>query len=105
MTRRHLTSGLFGLVFAGGLFAIVLYASRYWPLQLWGRDGLFGIGWLRSGGDVLRQQLNALWRSLGIGQLGAFDILIWGLAIFGFLSVLQWIWTTISAKLRPDAEQ
>jgi hypothetical protein len=93
MTPRLFTSGLFGLGLAGGLFAVVLYASRYWPVQLWSRDGLFGIGWLPPGGDVLRHQMNALWRSLGIRQLEAFDVLIWGLAIFGFLSILQWIWT------------
>lgn len=96
MSARHILAGLFGLVLTGALAAIALYASRFWTPRLWGRDGLFGAEWLRPDGELLRQQWNQLLRGSGFGELNAFDILLWALAIFTVLSLLQWVWSKLA---------
>lgn len=92
MTGRHLMAGLFGLTLAGLLAAIALYASRFWIWRFWSNDGLFGWAFLRRDGDILRRQLREAANGLGLREINAFDVLIWGALAFLLLSVMQWLW-------------
>jgi len=71
------------------LAALLLYASPYWPLQLWGRPGLFGLSQLPPGGDLVGRWLRGT-------MLAPFDVLVWAMGSFSVLSALQWV----SSKLR-----
>ncbi|MGI9407136.1 MAG: hypothetical protein ACR2O4_12270 [Hyphomicrobiaceae bacterium] len=74
-----------GIVGAILLTVVLLYLSRFWIWQApWDTGGLFGIGALAPGGDVLRR----LFRGT---TLGAFDLVIWTGLVFGGLSALQWL--------------
>lgn len=73
---------IFGILLAVVLAAILLYVSRYWQFNLWAQDGLFGIQSLRPNGDLLRDLLG------GTG-LRPFDILIWAIGAFLFLTAVQ----------------
>ena len=55
-----------GLCLALILAVALAYVSRFWVVELWGREGLFGVGEVRAGGDLWRGWMR------GIG-LGAFD--------------------------------
>ncbi len=74
---------IFGVLLALGLATILLYVSRYWIFgSLWTRDGLFGIAYLRPNGDLLRSWLSGtIWPP--------FDIVIWAIGAFLFLSAVQ----------------
>jgi hypothetical protein len=73
---------LLGIVGALLLAALIAYASRYWVFDLWPREGLFGIQGLPPQGDLVR-------RFLGGTVWSPFDIVIWGIAAFLFLSLIQ----------------
>lgn len=80
---------IFGILLAILFAAILLYVSRYWLFDLWGRDGLFGIEYLRPNGDLLRGWLGGtIW--------SPFDIVIWGIGAFLFLTLMQ----TIADRLK-----
>ncbi len=73
---------IFGVVIAILLAAILLYVSRYWLFDLWSREGLFGVEYLRPNGDLMRSWLGGtIWQP--------FDIVIWGIFAFLFLSTVQ----------------
>ncbi len=78
--RRIIGLGLFAL-----LAVAFAYVSRFWVLDLWGRDGLFGIAALRSGGDLWRRWMNDL-------GLATYDVLLWVIAVFLCLTLLQKLW-------------
>ena len=73
---------VFGVFLAVLLAAILFYVSRYWPFDFWGREGLFGVKALRPNGDLLRS-----W--LGGTMLRPFDIVIWAIGAFLFLSAIE----------------
>ena len=58
------------------------YISRFWDFRLWGREGLFGI-------DALRPQGGLLARWLRGTDFAPFELLIWIVALFLSLSILQ----------------
>ena len=60
----------------------LLYLSRFWIFDLWGRPGLFG--W-----DVLRPQGGLLGQWLRGTALRPFELLIWAIGGFALLSALQ----------------
>jgi hypothetical protein len=73
-----MTARISGLLLAAALAAILFYASRYWPA------GFLGLG----GGDFIRAWLGGtIW--------GPFDIVIWGIAGFLFLSLAQALWDRV----------
>ncbi|MEM8851717.1 MAG: hypothetical protein AAGE03_17000 [Pseudomonadota bacterium] len=74
MTRRVLTLGLMICV-----VIVLFYASRYWPLRLWGRNEFFG---LPPQGGLIRQWLRGT-------QFAPFELLIWGIGSFLILTGLQ----------------
>lgn len=92
MTARTLVSGLFGLALAAFLAGLALYVSRYWTWRFWDQEGLFGVKQLGRDGDLLRRNLGDVLNPLGLGQLNALDVVLWGLLIFLVLSLLQWLW-------------
>ncbi|MEL7098697.1 MAG: hypothetical protein AAGM84_07705 [Pseudomonadota bacterium] len=63
--------------------AALLYASPYWPVQLWGRPGLFGLSSLPPGGDLVGRWLRGT-------PLAPFDLMVWAVGSFALLSTLQW---------------
>lgn len=73
-----------GLLIASLLAILVAYASRYWIFDLWPREGLFGLGGLPPEGAIIR-------RITGGTILAPFDILLWGIGAFLFLSFAQFI--------------
>lgn len=78
-----------GLLLALILLAALAYVSRFWVFAWWGRDGLFGIGALRAGGDLWRGWMNSL-------GLGPYDLVLWGVVGFGLLTLIQNIWDRLS---------
>ena len=79
---------LIGLVLAIVLAVVFLYISRFWIFDLWGREGLFGIEYLRPGGDLLRRELRGTF-------FAPYDLLVWVAGGFVILSVLDNIWSKI----------
>lgn len=70
------------LAIAGLVGLVLLYVSRFWPFELWGREGLFGWPELRPGGDLL-----ARW--LGGTPAAPFELIIWAAVAFLSLTFLQ----------------
>jgi hypothetical protein len=62
---------IIGLAIALIIAVVMLYLSRFWPVELWGREGLFGWDALRPGGDILRRD----WLHGTI--LRPYDLIIW----------------------------
>ena len=77
-----------GTVLAAFLAALAIYVSRYWIFRFWDREGLLGVETLRPQGGLLRQYLRGT-------DAAPFDILLWGLAVFLVLTVLQFVWNRI----------
>ena len=77
MARR-----IFGLVVIAIIAVILLYLSRFWIFNLWGRDGLAGIAELRPDGGLLRQWLRGT-------PFAPFELLIWAVGAFLILTWLQ----------------
>lgn len=71
-----------GLGLAAVTGAILLYLSPYWPFELWGREGLFGIEAFRPGGDLLGRWLRGT-------MIAPFDVLIWVVIVFLGLTWIQ----------------
>jgi len=79
---------IIGLILAILLAIVFLYVSRFWVFDLWGREGLFGIEYLRSGGDLLRRELRGTF-------FAPYDLLVWVAGGFVILSVLDNVWSRI----------
>lgn len=61
---------------------VLVYLSRFWVFDLWGRQGLFGVQELRPQGDLL-----SLWlRGTGAAP---FELLIWAISAFLVLTGLE----------------
>lgn len=78
-----------GLCLALILAVALAYVSRFWVVELWGREGLFGVGGLRAGGDLWRGWMRVI-------GLGAFDLILWAVAGFALLTVVQKIWDRLT---------
>lgn len=61
---------------------LLLYVSRFWPFELWGRDGLLGWAALAPGGDLLAGWLRGT-------PAEPFALVIWAVATFLSLTFLQ----------------
>jgi len=61
---------------------IVLYLSRFWIFDLWGREGLFGWRELRPGGGLLGRWLRGT-------PVAPFELLVWAIGVFLILTYLQ----------------
>lgn len=73
---------VFWLLVITAIAIVMLYLSRFWFLDLWGREGLFGIAELRRGGGLLARWLR--------GTVAApFELLIWVVGVFIALTYLQ----------------
>ena len=72
---------IFALVLVAVTALILLYLSRFWIFEWWGRDGLFGISDLRPQGGLLGQWLRGT-------PLAPFELLIW---VCGSFYALTWL--------------
>jgi len=61
---------------------VLLYMSRFWPIELWSRRSFLGELGLRPNGGMLGHWLRGT-------SLAQFDILIWGVISFLVLSLLD----------------
>ena len=64
------------------LAAVFFYLSRYWFLDLWPREGLFGLEALSPRGGLLGQWLRGT-------DLRPFELLIWAIGVILILTGLQ----------------
>ncbi len=77
MTRR-----IFWLMVTLIVAVILLYLSRFWIFDLWGRQGLFGI-------QDIRPQRGLLARWLRGTQFAPFELIIWVVSFFLILTGLE----------------
>lgn len=89
MMRRVIWLFVVALV---GLIAV--YLSRFWVWSLWGRDGLFGLPDLRPGGALLQRWLRGT-------DFAPFELLIWAVAGFLVLTLLQRLYDALAPKSDP----
>ncbi len=82
-------SRIIGLTLAILLAVIFLYISRFWIFDLWGREGLLGIEYLRPGGDILRRELRGT-------PLAPYDLLVWVAGGFFLLTMLEKLWGKVN---------
>lgn len=73
---------LLGLCVAIASFAVLFYLSRFWIFNLWPRDGLGGIEWIRPQGALVGRWLRGT-------DFAPFELLIWAVGAFLLLSFLQ----------------
>ncbi|MCY4301853.1 MAG: hypothetical protein OXC68_09005 [Aestuariivita sp.] len=71
---------------------LLLYISRFWPIELWGRRSFLGELGFRPGGGLLRHVLRGT-------PLAQFELIIW--AVGGFL-VLSLVEKIVSRIWRHD---
>jgi len=64
------------------------YASRYWIFDLWPRDGLAGISFLRPNGNLLAPVLRGT-------DARPFELILWAVSVFLSLTVVQFLWARI----------
>ena len=81
---------VFWLLLITAIAVVMLYLSRFWFLDLWGREGLFGIEELRRGGGLLGRWLR--------GTVAApFELIIWAVGVFSALTYLQKFYDWLTA--------
>ena len=74
--------------------AVLLYLSRFWPFELWGRRSPLGELGLRPGGNMVQIWLRGT-------PFAQFDLIIWAVASFLVLS-----WTEKLVQfIRPGGGQ
>jgi len=86
MIRRLIWTGVAAI--AG---VALLYISRFWVFQLWGREGLFGIEALRPQGGLLAQWLRGT-------DFADFELVIWVVLSFLTLTFLQKLYDLTSGS-------
>ncbi|MEM1428273.1 MAG: hypothetical protein AAGG09_02335 [Pseudomonadota bacterium] len=86
MTRR-----IVGIATALALAALLFFASRYWSFRLWDRPGLFGWEALPPQGGLVRGWLRGT-------QFAVYDIIIWAIAAFVLLTLVQKIADAIARR-------
>lgn len=73
---------IFALLLVAAAALILLYLSRFWIFEWWGRDGLFGVRELRPQGGLLARWLRGT-------PLAPFELLIWICSAFVLLTWLE----------------
>ncbi len=61
---------------------ILLYISRFWVFEWWERPGLFDLKALPPTGNLVQRWLRGT-------EFAPYDLLIWVIAVFLFLTILQ----------------
>ncbi|WP_224815161.1 hypothetical protein [Hasllibacter sp. MH4015] len=90
MIRRVLFLALTALV-----ALVFFYISRFWNFRWWDRDGLFGIEALRPQGGLLARWLRGT-------DAAPFELLIWVVALFLSLTLLQKIFDLLTPQPKDD---
>ena len=89
MTRKIVGFALFALA------ALVLfYISRFWDFRLWS-GGLFGIDALRPQGGLVAQWLRGT-------PLAPYELVVWLVGGFLFLSALEWLFSRLWPVTPPE---
>jgi hypothetical protein len=71
--------------------AVFYYLSRFYDFRLWGGDGLLGFESLRPQGGLLARWLRGT-------DFAPFELLIWVIAIFVTLTLLQKLFDALTPK-------
>jgi hypothetical protein len=61
---------------------VLVYLSQFWVWRLWSRDGLFGIEWIRPGGNLVSVWLRGT-------PFAPFALPIWAMLVFVALTWLE----------------
>ncbi|WP_298295516.1 hypothetical protein [uncultured Litoreibacter sp.] len=85
------------LVLMAVVGAVMLYLSRFWIFDLWGRPGLFGIQELRPNGGLLARWLRGT-------PFAPFELLIWATGVFLILTYLQKFIDFLTQPNAPEEE-
>lgn len=86
MIRRIVFLGITAL-----LTASFYYISRFYDVRLWDREGLFGIAQISPQGGLLARWLRGT-------DFAVFELLIWVIAVFVILTLLQKLFDALSPK-------
>jgi hypothetical protein len=77
------------------LAMLMLYVSRFWPLSLWSRPGLFGLDWLPPQGGLLGRWLR--------GTVAApYELIIWATGCFVLLTWAQKLYDRATSDADPE---
>ncbi|MBE1284380.1 MAG: hypothetical protein GJ676_13795 [Rhodobacteraceae bacterium] len=68
--------------------AVLIYLSRFWAFDLWGREGLFGLRELRPQGGLLARWLRGT-------VFAPFELIIWVVGVFLILTGLEKLYDRI----------
>ncbi len=79
---------ILGIGLAAALIGVLFYTSRFWLYSLWPRTGLWGVELLRPNGDLAASLLRGT-------PFAPASLIIWGIAAFLVLSILQAAWSKI----------
>ncbi|EEE36099.1 conserved hypothetical protein [Rhodobacteraceae bacterium KLH11] len=70
---------------------VLLYLSRFWIFDLWGRPGLFGLRSLPPGGNLVARWVRGT-------PLAQFDLIIWVCGVFLVLTWLEKLYHQLTHK-------
>ena len=76
---------------------VMLYLSRFWMFELWGRPGLFGIQDLRPNGGLLARWLRGT-------PFAPFELLIWATGVFLILTWVQKLVDFLTQPKEPEKD-
>lgn len=102
---RLVLAGLVGFLIVASITVLLLYLSEFWQFRLWGREGLFGLEWLRPQGNIVGRELGQLLRGSGFGALGNLDILLWVMGSFLALTWLDRLWKRVAGWFAKPADK
>ena len=69
---------------------VLLYISRFWVFELWGRPGLFGLSELPPNGGLLNRWLRQMnFEVVDLRFLTNYELLIWVIGSFLILTALE----------------
>ena len=71
-----------GIVLVVSVALVLLYISRFWPVELWGRPSVLAQIGLRPGGGLLLQWLRGT-------PFSQFELLIWAIHTFAVLTLTE----------------
>lgn len=75
-------TSVFRIVLVCIIAVALLYISRFWPVELWARDGMLSDLGLRPQGGLLQFWLRGT-------DFAAFDLVIWSIVVFVTLTVAE----------------
>ena len=79
------------MLITAAIGVVFYYISRFWDFRFWDREGLFGVEAIRPQGGLLARWLRG-------SDFAPFELMIWVVAVFLVLTVLQWLFDRLPSK-------